>query len=138
MVLNLSAQIRVYLATEVTDMRKSFDGLSSIVQHRFHRDPFAGDVFVFFNRRRDRVKLLVWDGNGYWLMAKRLERGRFEGWSPSTDGATHCRINRAQLMMLLEGVDMRKAKFRRRFAHAIRIGGRDGRSHDEGRRREHG
>ena len=135
MVLSFSAQVRVYLACEVTDMRKQFDGLCSIVEHRFHRDPFAGDVFAFFNRRRNRVKLLVWDGNGFWLLAKRLEGGTFDGWRPSSDDATHVQVDRAQLMMLLEGIDVKNAKFRRHFARSIRIGGRGGRTREAGQGR---
>lgn len=133
MVLSLSAQVRVYLSCEVTDMRKAFDGLCAIVEHHFHRDPFAGDVFVFFHRRRDRVKLLVWDGNGFWLLAKRLERGRFDAWRGTDGEDTHVEIDRARLMMLLEGIDVKKAKFRRHFARSVRIGGSGG-----GSREDHG
>src|SRR5215831_5978427 len=103
-------------------MRKAFDGLSMIVRHQFHRDPFNGDVFVFFNRSRDRVKLLVWDGNGFWLLSKRLERGTFDAWRPSGDEA-HVEIERSQLTMLLEGVDVKNAKYRRHFAREVRIDG---------------
>lgn len=133
MVLSLSSQVRVYLACEVTDMRKQFDGLCALIEHRFDLDPYAGDVFVFFNRRRNRVKLIVWDGNGFWLLAKRLEGGAFDRWpSPSSD-ATHVQVERAQLLMLLEGIDVKKAKFRSRFSRAIRIGARGGRPNDKGR-----
>lgn len=138
MVLSLSAQVRVYLACEVTDMRKQFDGLCATVQHRFHRDPFTGDVFVFFNRRRNHVKLLIWDGNGFWLVAKRLEGGAFATWQPPTDDATHVEVDRAQLMMLLEGIDVKNAKFRRHFARSLRIGARNERPHDEDRDRGFG
>lgn len=135
MVLSIPAQVRVYLACEVTDMRKQCDGLCALVEHRFHRDPYAGDVFAFFNRRRTYVKLLVWDGNGFWLIAKRLESGTFDGWRPSSEDATHVRVDRAQLMMLLEGIDLKNAKVRHHFARSIRIGGRGGRSHETGQRR---
>lgn len=136
MVLNLSSQVRIYVACEVTDMRKQFDGLCATVEHRFHRDPFTGDVFAFFNRRRNRVKLLVWDGNGFWLLAKRLESGTFEILAATDGSATHVQVERAQLMMLLEGIDLKKAKFRRHFTRTIRIGGSGGRTHDKGRDRE--
>jgi transposase len=135
MVLSLPAQVGVYLACEATDMRKAFDGLCAIVQHRFHRDPFAGDVFAFLNRRRNYAKLLMWDGNGFWLFAKRLEKGAFEGWQLSGD-RTHVRIDRAQLMMLLDGIPLKQTKFRRRFAHSLRIGQRRGQQEDTGRHRE--
>ena len=128
MILSLPARVKVYLATEVTDMRKSFDGLCALVEHRFRRDPYAGDLFAFINRRRTYVKLLLWDGNGFLLVAKRLERGTFERWQPSSDQETHVEISRAQLLMLLEGVDLKKAEFRRHFARSVSIGRRDGRS----------
>lgn len=99
MVLSVPARSRVFLARATTDMRKSFDGLCSLVQHGFHLDPFEGDVFVFLNRRRNYVKLLVWDDNGFWLCAKRLEGGTFEHWSPENGDATHVQIDRARLTM---------------------------------------
>lgn len=126
MLLSIPAQAHVFLARGATDMRKSFDGLCAIIEHGFERDPYAGDVFTFFNRRRTYVKLLVWDGNGFWLVAKRLEGGTFEDWHPATESANHVEIDRAQLSMLLDGVDMKKAKFRRHFARSVRIGGSDG------------
>jgi len=107
-------------------MRKSFDGLCNLIEHGFQLDPFDGDVFVFFNRRRTYVKQLVWDSNGFWLCAKRLERGTFEHWQPSTDSKSYVEIDRARLMMLLEGIDMKKSKFRWHFARSVRIGGRRG------------
>ena len=121
MVLSVPAQARVFLACSATDMRKSFDGLCLIIQHEFDRDPYAGDVFTFFNRRRTYVKLIVWDGNGFWLVAKRLEGGTFEDWCPATDASTHVGIDRAQLSMLLEGIDLKKAKFRRHYKRSVRI-----------------
>jgi len=138
MVLSLPSGVRIYIANEATDMRKSFDGLSAIVQHEFHRDPFDGDVFAFFNRRRDRVKILFWDRNGFAIGMKRLERGTFDSWRPSTKGETHIEVEHAQLVMLLEGIDVKSAKFRRQFARSVRINRRDGRSHDEGQRRRTG
>jgi transposase len=121
-VLSLPAQVRVFLARGATDMRKAFDGLCTIVRHQFRRDPFTGDVFVFFNRDRNRVKLLLWDGNGFWLWAKRLERGTFDSWRPPGEAA-HVEIERAQLSMLLEGIDLKKSNYRRHFTRIVRIGG---------------
>ncbi len=132
------AGVRVYVANEPTDMRKSFDGLSAIVQHSFHRDPFDGDVFAFFNRRRDRVKILFWDRNGFWISMKRLERGTFDSWRPKSGDATHVEVERAQLVMLLEGIDLKSAKFRRHYSRSVRINGRDGRSQANGQRRRTG
>ena len=128
MVLSLPTRLRVILAREATDMRRSFDGLCALIEHRFHRDPYAGDVFAFFNRRRNYVKLLLWDGNGFWLFAKRLEGGTFERWQPASDDRTHVEIERAQLLMLLEGVDLKSAEFRRHFARSVKVGTSSGRA----------
>ena len=133
MVLSIPAQSHVFLACGATDMRKSFDGLCAIVEHCFERDPYAGDVFTFFNRRRTYVKMIVWDGNGFWLVAKRLEGGTFEDWHVATDSTTHVEIERAQLSMLLEGIDLKKAKFRRHYKRSVRVGdSREARSENRG------
>jgi len=76
---------RVYLACGRTDMRKSINGLSAIVESSFKLDPFDGALFVFCNRNRDRVKILEWDGDGFWLHLKRLEKGRFRWPEPGSD-----------------------------------------------------
>ena len=87
------------------DMRKGFDGLAALVQTRINADPFSGHLFVFRGRRGDRIKALWWDGDGLCLYAKRLERGRFV-WPQAQDGTVH--LTRAQLSMLLEGIDWRR------------------------------
>ena len=92
-------------------------------------------MFAFFNRRRDRVKVLFWDRNGFWIAMKRLERGTFDRWRPAEGRGTHVEIERAQLVMMLEGIELKNAKFRRHFARSVRIKGSDGRSQDEGQRR---
>ncbi|MFM7298276.1 MAG: IS66 family insertion sequence element accessory protein TnpB, partial [Planctomycetota bacterium] len=76
--LSLSPRVRIFAAVEPVDFRKGFDRLVQVVRDECGEDPFAGDLFCFFNRRRDRVKVLVWDRNGFWLHRKRLERGTFE------------------------------------------------------------
>lgn len=96
---------RVWLAAGATDMRKGFDGLTALIQEKLAENPFSGHVFVFRGRRGDRVKLLWWDGDGLCLLAKRLERGRFI-WPQATEGAVS--LTRAQLSMLLEGIDWRR------------------------------
>jgi transposase len=118
-------------------MRKSFDGLCAIVEHGFERDPYAGDVFTFFNRRRTYVKMIVWDGNGFWLVAKRLEGGTFEDWHAAAGSTTHVEIDRAQLSMLLEGIDLKKAKFRRHYKRSVRVGdSREARAGNKSRSRQ--
>ena len=94
----------IWIAAGVTDLRRGFDGLSALVQGKLEQNPFSGHVFVFRGRRGDLIKLLWWDGDGLCLFAKRLERGRFV-WPQASDGAVA--LTRAQLSMLLEGIDWR-------------------------------
>ena len=101
----LPAGTRVWLAAGATDMSKGFDSLAAQAQTVLGRDPFSGHVFVFRGRRGDMIKLLWFDGDGLCLFAKRLERGRFI-WPQATEG-TVC-LTRAQLSMLLEGIDWRR------------------------------
>lgn len=98
--MNLSGK-RVYLACGNTDMRKSINGLAAIVEGSFKHDPFDGALFVFCNRRRDRVKILEWDADGFWLHFKRLEKGHFK-WPTLTDEATMY-LTGEELMYLLSG-----------------------------------
>jgi transposase len=95
---------RVHLACGVTDMRKSIDGLAAMVSCSFKLDPFSDSLFVFCNRNRDKLKILRWDCNGFWLYYRRLERGRF-GW-PASDGDKTMTINRRQLRWLLDGLQL--------------------------------
>ena len=125
--LSLASRARVFVAREAVDFRKAHDGLCAIVRNAFALDPFAGDVFVFLNRRRDRIKLLVWDRQGFWLHYKRLERGTFEALAFGDD-ATRVEIDRARLSALLEGVSMKSLKYRSHFARELCI---QARSHDE-------
>jgi len=84
-VLNLSSDLKIYAYTRPTDMRKGFNGLSGIVRSEFQSDPTDGSLFVFINRRRDRMKLLHFDGGGYWLYYRLLEAGTFEELKPTND-----------------------------------------------------
>jgi len=104
-----SSSQRYFLYQEATDMRKSFDGLCGLVRRDLKRDPLSGDVFVFINRRRTHIKLLVWDRSGFVLYYKRLERGTFE--VPSGDGLTW-----QHLMLMLEGVSIASVRFRKRYS----------------------
>jgi transposase len=103
--ITLPSGTRIWLAAGATDMRRGFDGLAALVQLQLSEDPFSGQLFVFRGRRGDRVKILWWDGDGLCLFAKRLERGRFT-WPQATQGAVA--LTRAQLAMLLEGIDWRR------------------------------
>jgi transposase len=94
----------VYLACGATDLRKSIDGLAVLVQHVFALDLFSPAWFVFCNRDRDKLKVLRWDTNGFWLYYRRLERGRFQ-WPATPDGATRA-ISRRQLQWLLDGLSL--------------------------------
>ena len=115
--LSLPAQVRIFAATRPVDFRKAHDGLIAIVRDTFGKDPFDGSLFVFFNKRRDRTKLLLFDHNGFWLFYKRLERGTFKSLrSCNTETQT---IDRAELSMLLEGIDLERGKRRPHFADGI-------------------
>jgi transposase len=106
-VIQLPVGTKVWIAAGVTDLRRGFDRLSAQVQNVLHEQPFSGHVFVFRGRRGDIVKLLWWDGDGLCLFAKRLERGRFI-WPKAESGVV--RLSRAQLSMLLEGIDWRRVE----------------------------
>lgn len=95
----------IWVAAGVTDMRRGFTGLSAAVQTVLKENPFGGQVFVFRGKRGDLVKVLWWDGDGLCLFAKRLERGRFV-WPKAESGTVA--LSRAQLSMLLEGIDWRR------------------------------
>ena len=95
---------QIWIAAGVTDLRRGFTGLSATIQTTLNENPFSGHVFVFRGRRGDLIKLLWFDGDGLCLFSKRLERGRFI-WPQATDGTAL--LTRAQLSMLLEGIDWR-------------------------------
>jgi transposase len=102
--ISVPPDMRVYLASGHVDMRKGMQGLSALVQTDLGKDPFAGHLFVFRGRRGDLLKILAWDGQGFCLFSKRLERGRFV-W-PRAEGGV-ITLTSAQLSMLLEGIDWR-------------------------------
>lgn len=102
--ITIPAGVRIHLAMGITDMRKGFDGLAMLAQSVLKQDPFSGHFFIFRGRRGDLVKVLFWDGQGWCLFAKRLEKGRFV-WPVTREGAVT--LTPAQLSMLLEGIDWR-------------------------------
>jgi len=102
---------RIYVAAGATDMRKGFEGLYGLVRDRLQCEPLSGHVFLFSNSRRNRLKLLVFDGSGLWVCAKRLEKGRFR-WPEPTVGQTKIVFRHEELAMLLSGIDLRQARYR--------------------------
>jgi transposase len=116
--IHLPASVRVYLATAPCDMRRSFDGLHALVNAVMQLDAFGGHLFVFANKRRDRVKILYWDRDGFAVWAKRLEKGTYAmPFSESGPGSNQVRqeITAQELGALLSGIDLRQAKQRKRY-----------------------
>lgn len=99
---------RVYLASGSTDLRKSIDSLAVLVQQGFELDPFSPALFVFCNRQRDKLKILYWEHNGFWLYYRRLERGRFQ-WPAGASAAPLC-ITRRELRWLLDGLSLEQQR----------------------------
>jgi transposase len=115
--LNLPAQAQVYLCAEAVDLRKSFDGLSGLVESVFERSVLDGQLFLFVNQRRDRIKALWWDRDGLIIWYKRLECGSFE--IPHPEGERkHVTLDATELAMLLGGVSLGSAKRRQRYSLA--------------------
>jgi transposase len=118
----LAPSVRVFVARACVDFRRGVDGLCGIVRETFGADPLSGHWFVFTNRRANRLRILVWDRNGFWLATKRLERGTFERF----DGvAATIEIDRAKLAMLLDGIDVKESRLRCNFVRSVRIEARD-------------
>ena len=115
--ISLSAASRIFVFTEPTDMRKSFHGLSGLVAEHFDAELLSGHLFLFFNRRRDCVKILAWDRDGLAIWYKRLEQGTFE-LSPLSAGGKSLEIDHVKLSLLLTGIDLASAKRRKRYAAA--------------------
>ena len=112
--MHLPASVRVYLCASACDMRKSFDGLHALVTQSMELDAFAGHLFVFSNRRRDRIKILYWDRDGFAVWAKRLEEGTYA--MPFSESAeTQREITAAELGALLSGIDLSQANRRKRY-----------------------
>ena len=108
---------RCYLYRGITDMRKGVDGLSGLVRNELGKDPMSGELYVFFCRARRRVKLLLWDQDGFALYQKRLEKGTFEMIDSNT---AHQRITAEQLNFILAGVNLKKITHRPRYQHSVK------------------
>jgi transposase len=100
---------RVYLAAGATDMRKGFDGLFGIARDRLGMDPLSGHLFVFCNGRRNRLKVLYWDGSGLWICSKRLEKGRFS-WPVQGDEQGRVRMSSEELTLLVSGIELSQSR----------------------------
>jgi len=120
-VLTLPPGARLFVATTRVDGRKGIDGLSVLVRSQFMEDPLSGTMFVFFSRRADRVRVLYWDRDGYVLLTKRLERGSYRlPWHAEQGRVV---VEAAELLLVLEGVELRGATRRARWSPSSR--GRD-------------
>lgn len=111
--LGLSHSLKVFLAVDPVDCRKSFEGLHGVVLSKLREDPCSGALFVFTNKHRTRVKTLLWDGTGMWVAVKRLEQGRFswpKGLPEGNDGRLS--LSPEALALLLDGVDLRQGSFK--------------------------
>jgi transposase len=113
-VLSLALPVDIYLCVEPTDMRKSFDGLWALAVDHLGRDPLRGGLFVFINKRRDRMKLLYWDTDGIAVWAKRLEAGTFQ--TPRVDAQSpSVTLSATELTLLLRGIDLTSVRQRKRY-----------------------
>ncbi len=111
--LSLPSSVRIFVARTPTDLRKSFDSLGALVEQVLRQDPFSGHLFVFFNRRRDRVKMLVWERGGFWLHYKRLEIGSFAA-------IERGEVSGRELFCILEGLEVvrERVRYERKSASA--------------------
>jgi transposase len=110
--LSWPTSVRVFMYRHPTDLRRSFDRLAAMVQEVLHEDPFSGHLFVFVNRSRDRVKILLWDRSGFWLLYKRLEQGCFRLPQGSEEILA---IDSVKLSLILEGIDLAGARQQKRY-----------------------
>jgi len=120
--LNLPASTKIFLCREPVDFRKAHNGLFAIVRDQLDANIYEGGLFVFLNKRRNGIEILEWDDNGLWLHYKRLEKGTFT-WLPK-NGELKIQLTRAELSMLLEGIELKAGKYRRYFAYDLGIHGR--------------
>jgi transposase len=108
----MGAATRIYVATGATDMRKGFCGLEGLIRERLESDPTSGHIFLFANARRDRLRLVYFDGSGLWVCAKRMERGRLCWPEPSSSG-TKVQLSHEQFALLIGGIDLTQTRERK-------------------------
>lgn len=117
--LPLALPSAIYLSCRPVDFRKSIDGLSGEVRDFLGQDPADGSLFVFYNRRRDRLKMLWWEGDGFWLFYKLLEAGTFQlPQAALAAGAGGCALSAEQLHLILSGVQLESVRWRKRYRAA--------------------
>ena len=115
--ITFGANTRVYLAAGPTDMRKAVNGLMILVEDVLEADPFSSHLFVFCNRLRDKIKILYWSNNGFWLFYRRLEKQRF--WWPGADETISVEISSRELGWLMEGLDITRVEAHKRVCSAL-------------------
>ena len=114
--LSVSSQVRIFLARDPVDMRKSFHGLIGLTESVLRKDPLSGHLFVFINRRRDRIKLLYWGGTGFCIWYQQLEKGRYQLPDAATaDEREGIEISASQLSLILDGIDLSSIRQRPRY-----------------------
>jgi len=112
--ISLSKAQRYFMYSRSTDMRKGFNGLCGLVRNEFMQNPLSGDVFIFINRPRNRIKLLHWQGDGFAIYYKRLEKGTYE-FPEITSDAVCLELSAQQLLLILEGISLLSVKTRKRY-----------------------
>jgi len=115
-VLGLGAATRIYVATGATDMRLGFDGLYALVVGQLQQDPRTGHLFLFANKRRDRMRILFFDGSSLWLCARRMEQGRLH-WPSSEEG--HMQLSREEFALLIGGIDLSATRKRNWYRKSV-------------------
>ena len=116
--LRLPPAVRIFLAAQPTDLRKSFDSLAAVVREGLGGDPLSGDIFVFRNKAADRIKLLIWEEDGYAIWYKRLEAGSYR-FPSAPESLPRVEIRAADLVMLLAGVDLASVKRGKRYHRPV-------------------
>lgn len=109
--INLGPATRVFLAAGPTDMRKGFDGLADLVRHRLQGDPLDGHLYVFCNKRKNRLKILCFDGSGLWICTKRLERGFFS-WPALEETQARVTLKAEEMSLLLGGIELERTRLK--------------------------
>lgn len=113
--LSVSRGVKIFLYVPPADLRRGYDGLAAIVQGAMNEDPLSGSLFIFVNKRRNRIKLLYWDGDGYAIWMKRIERGTLEVPQANDPDMASLKITASQLSLILEGIELSSVRHRKRF-----------------------